>query len=91
MIKPHEVPNGFRCWTDEYVNPNRINEAGWVAINSVNSTDCMPKFQLAGGGVSQDNLTDLPVAIEKSISNLNNRIHTATAAIRQLEILRSVL
>lgn len=60
---------------------------GWYANNSVVVGDCVPIYRNSGGGVSSDRLTDLPTAIEQSISHLNQRIAEAEKLKAQLAAL----
>jgi hypothetical protein len=64
---------------------------GWHARNSVNPKDCVPEFRAAGGGVSQDELTDLPTAIDCSIVNIESRIAEAQKLIAKLKTARASL
>lgn len=72
MRRPSEIPSKFnRLWSKDFVHENREIEAGWNARNSIVPGDCLPRYQLAGGGVT--NLSDLPEAIDQCISNIKQR------------------
>lgn len=59
-------------------------DAGWYVPNSVIVRDCVPSWRLPGGGVVKDQLTDLPTAIDKSITHTKSRIADAEAHLKKL-------
>lgn len=91
MIRPCDIPSGWRCWTREYIPDIQHKDAGWYAVNSVSARDCVPSYRLAGGGVSDCELTDLPEAIDKSISNLEQRKREADVLIERLQRFKDYL
>lgn len=50
---------------------------GWYAKNSIVVSDCVPQFRNSGGGVCDEDLTDLPTAIKQSMTYLDHRIAEA--------------
>ncbi len=72
MIRPQDVPQ--RAWRilRRETNSDKSN-AGWFAPNQVAPRDCIPTYRLPGGGIQQQDLTDLPEAIKQSIRNMEAR------------------
>ena len=91
MIRPSDIPKGWRCWSGEYVPESREHEAGWYAFNSVIVRDCSPSYRTAGGGVQSSQLTDLPEAIDKSIANLKQRKSEADVLMKRLQRFKEYL
>lgn len=66
-------------------------DAGWYAVNSVNPGDCVPSYRLPGGGVLSEYLTDLPEAIDQSISNIQLRKAECDRRIEKLKKAKDLL
>ncbi len=64
--------------------PEDSEGAGWYVHNSVRLIDIVPDFRLPGGGVTKEELTDLPTAIDKAISLTKQRINGAENHLRKL-------
>jgi hypothetical protein len=61
------------------------SDAGWYSPNSVNVRDIRPDWRYAGGGVSEQDLSDLPTAIDRAIAYTKPRIEDATRHLKELE------
>jgi hypothetical protein len=68
------------------VPDTRHDDAGWYVPNSITPRDCIPSYRLAGGGVSQKQLTDFPDAIDQAITNIRQRKYECDALIEKLEL-----
>ena len=92
MIRPPDVPQDV--WRLRVLGQDATydrSDAGWYAVNSVNPRDCTPSYRLAGGGVSQNSLTDLPEAIDQSIGNVRARKAECDKMIAKLERAKELL
>lgn len=61
------------------------DDAGWYVPNSVSVRDIKPNWRLSGGGVTKEELTDLPCALDKAIYYTRQRIAEAEAHLLKLE------
>lgn len=69
MIRPQDVPNTAWRILRREADFGR-SDAGWLAPNQIAPRDCIPTYRLPGGGIQQQELTDLPEAIEQCIYNI---------------------
>ncbi len=61
-------------------------DAGWHVPNSIIVRDCVPDFRLPGGGVRDEDLTDLSTAFDRAISYTKIRINEAERHLRRLKM-----
>lgn len=59
--------------------------AGWYVHNSIYFKDIHPHWRGPGGGVTFDELTDLPTALDKAISYTKVHIRKAEKHLKKLE------
>lgn len=75
MMKPQDLPPKAIYRREHTGAFDRV--AGWYAMNSVNVDDCYPVWQIAGGGVGKDQLTDYPEALRQCLVYVEHRIVAA--------------
>lgn len=61
---------------------------GWFARNSIYIQDCVPWYGNPSCMASESELTDLPTAIDRSITILRHRVSEAESLISKLEALK---
>ena len=81
-MHPFDIPREFNSVFEIHT---RRPSGKWYARNDISPSSSVPWYTESGGGISEEDLTTLPQAIEECIRHVENHKHRCEKIIKKLQ------